>query len=48
MVQATRVFPQIESFPEQLENLSILLPTHGFTRRRSIGDDHFSRIFERP
>jgi len=44
-INANRVFLQIESFPEQLETLSNLLTTHGFTRRHSIGDDHFFANF---
>lgn len=44
-IKANRVFLQIESFPERLENLSNLLTTHGFTRRHNIGDDHFFANF---
>lgn len=44
-IAANRIFLQIESFPERLENLSNLLTEHGFTRRHSIGDDHFFANF---
>lgn len=44
-IEANRVFLQIESFPEQLENLSNLLTEYGFTRRHNIGDDHFFANF---
>ncbi len=44
-IKANRVFLQIESFPDQLENLSNLLTEHGFTRRHNIGDDHFFANF---
>lgn len=44
-IKANRVFLQIESFPEQLGTLSNLLTVHGFTRRHSIGDDHFFANF---
>jgi FkbM family methyltransferase len=44
-IKANRVFLQIESFPEQLENLTNLLTRHGFTHRHGIGDDHFFANF---
>lgn len=40
-----KIFLQIESFPEQIEKMSGLLSTNGYTEIHTIGDDHYFANF---